>query len=322
MLIGEKRLLTVYDDILNVVGQGRGKNQWNSVADLLVKISLVSQKNSYLENYAEVVNITRRIMKLVRESKVVSSSSMIDQTSLVHVLMGGTINETEENLSESQLNELKDDVLEAVRMCKVNFETHLKDISMHSLDYLKPHDRVLCWGYSEAVAAFIEAAVDSKSRKTPITLIVSGPSSEAVKFQSRMKKYLDPKLKNTLQIIIIGDGAFFSVMPIVQKVLLPTMALLPDGSLRAEAGNRAICLAARAHSVPVLALCPTHKIYAEYPVDEVELVRPDHAQEVKPAWDKIKSNLVSLVITSEGGLPPSDTYRLHNELYHQGDCQK
>ena len=28
------------------------------------------------------------------------------------------------------------------------------------------------------------------------------------------------------------------------------MALLPDGSLRAEAGNRAICLAARAHSVP------------------------------------------------------------------------
>ena len=41
----------------------------------------------------------------------------------------------------------------------------------------------------------------------------------------------------------------------------------------------------------VLALCPTHKIYAEYPVDEVELVRPDHAQEVKPAWDKIKSNV-------------------------------
>ena len=35
---------------------------------------------------------------------------------------------------------------------------------MHSLDYLKPHDRVLCWGYSEAVASFIEAAVDSKDQ--------------------------------------------------------------------------------------------------------------------------------------------------------------
>ena len=55
-----------------------------------------------------------------------------DQTSLVHVLMGGTINETEENLSESQLNELKDDVLEAVRMCKVNFETHLKESSRYN----------------------------------------------------------------------------------------------------------------------------------------------------------------------------------------------
>ena len=77
MLIGEKRLLTVYDDILNVVGQGRGKNQWNSVADLLAKISQVTQKNTYLENYPEVVNICRRIMKLVRESKVISASSMI-----------------------------------------------------------------------------------------------------------------------------------------------------------------------------------------------------------------------------------------------------
>ena len=47
--------------------------------------------------------------------------------------MGGTINETEENLSEIQLNELKDDVLEAVRMCKVNFETHLKESSKYNL---------------------------------------------------------------------------------------------------------------------------------------------------------------------------------------------
>ena len=40
--------------------------------------------------------------------------------------MGGVVNETERTLSESQLNELKDDVLDAVRMCKDNFETHLK----------------------------------------------------------------------------------------------------------------------------------------------------------------------------------------------------
>lgn len=220
---------------------------------------------------------------------------------------------------ESELNELKEDVLDAVRQLRDNFETHIEEISRHSLDYLKPHDKVLIWGYSELIASFIESAVDSKSRKTPITLLISGPSKEALHYQSRMEKHLARKL---LQIIIIGDGAFFSVMPIVQKVLIPVSSLLPDGSLRAQGGTRSICLAARAHSVPVLALCPMHKICADYPNDECELIKPDHPNEVKPAWDLVKSNLVSLVITSEGGLPPSDTYRLHNELYHQADCEK
>jgi len=65
-----------------------------------------------------------------------------------------------------------------------------------------------------------------------------------------------------------------------------------------------------------------HKICADFPVDECEIIKPDHPNEVKPAWDIVKSNLVSLVITSEGGIPPSDTYRLHNEMYHQGDWRK
>lgn len=148
---------------------------------------------------------------------------------------------------ESELNELKEDVLDAVRQLRDNFETHIEEISRHSLDYLKPHDKVLIWGYSELIASFIESAVDSKSRKTPITLLISGPSKEALHYQSRMEKHLARKL---LQIIIIGDGAFFSVMPIVQKVLIPVSSLLPDGSLRAQGGTRSICLAARAHSVP------------------------------------------------------------------------
>ena len=41
----------------------------------------------------------------------------------------------------------------------------------------------------------------------------------------------------------------------------------------------------------VLALCPTHKICAEYPNDECELIQPDHPNEIKPAWDLVKSNV-------------------------------
>lgn len=315
----EKQLLTAFDDILNIVARGRNKSEWNSVDELLKNISGLLQRQDlqWADNFNELVNIVRRCMKFVRESKVTKSMD-VDQTSLVQALMGSARAIENDNLSDSELNELKEDVLESVRQCRDNLESHIEDISRHALDYLKPHDKILIWGYSELVSSFIESAVDSKSRKTPITLLFSGRSQEAIKFQSRMEKHLDRKL---LQIIVIGDGAFFSVMPIVQKVLIPVTSLLPDGSLRSPGGTRSICLAAQAHSVPVLALCPMHKICADYPVDECELIKPDHPHEIKPSWDLVKSNLVSLVITSEGGLPPSDTYRLHNELYHQADCQ-
>ena len=120
-----------------------------------------------------------------------------------------------DQLTDIELNELKEDVVEAIRQCRFSTETHIEDISRHSLDYLKPHDKVLIWEYSELVANFVDSAVDSKSRKTPITLLIAGRSAEALKFQKRMSKHLDRKL---LQIIVLGDGAFFSVMPIVQKV--------------------------------------------------------------------------------------------------------
>ena len=118
-------------------------------------------------------------------------------------------------LTECDLNELKDEVLDCIRQSRDTFNDHILDISRHSLDYLKPHDKVLIWGYSELIASFVESAVNSKSRKTPITLLISGRSKDALNYQKRLGKHLERKL---LQIIIIGDGAFFSVMPIIQKV--------------------------------------------------------------------------------------------------------
>lgn len=326
MIPEEKRLLGVFDDILNIVALGRSKAEWNSVDELLDNISQITQRQDlkWCNNYNEIINITRRCMKLVRESKIARKSIDIDETSLVNILMGSAratsqLHMENAQLTEFDLNELKDEVLDCIRQSRDTFNDHIFDISRHSLDYLKPHDKVLIWGYSELIASFVESAVNSKSRKTPITLLISGRSKDALNYQKRLGKHLERKL---LQIIIIGDGAFFSVMPIIQKVLIPVTSLLPDGCLRAQGGARSVCLAARAHSVPVLALCPMHKICAEYPNDECELIQPDHPNEIKPAWDLVKSNLVSLVITSEGGLPPSDTYRLYNELYHPADCEK
>ena len=72
--------------------------------------------------------------------------------------------------------------------------------------------------------------------------------------------------KNHQQVVLIGDGGFFSVMPIVQKVVVSIRSLLPNGSLRVDAGLHPVCLAARQHAVPVIGLCPMHKVSFSHPM--------------------------------------------------------
>ena len=97
--------------------------------------------------------------------------------------------------------------------------------------------------------------------------MVTGSSSCAKEYARKFRKQIESQL---LQIVFLGDGGFFSVMPIVQKVIIPVKALLPDGSARVPGGVRAVCLAARQHAVPVIGLCPMHQVACQHP--EVNLV--------------------------------------------------
>ena len=217
-------------------------------------------KNYHLvENKEDHFNIIRRCQKIVRETKAAKKLSDEDQNSLANALMGcGRPAETKK-VNQMDLTEIKEEVLESVRGLRDDIETHVgkimiyvKDVAVwvdlvrstfeliicpskgddrssyslfleriaeHSADYLKPHDRILIWGFSALVASFIEKTVASKSRKTPITLLVSGSSNDAIDYQRILRKQVESKM---LQIVVIGDGAAFTVMPIVQKVFYRT----------------------------------------------------------------------------------------------------
>jgi len=300
------KLEAIYDDILNIIALGRKKGKWTSIEQLIENIEEVPSKHPPNQ---EVLNITKRCVKLVYSSPVARTA--LGQSN--YGIVGFTPQTSKpKTLNEAQLNELKDDVLEAVRSAKDGLDLYTEDISKQSMDYLKPNDKIIVWGYDELVAAFIDYAISSRSRKTSVTLMVTGSSSCAKKYLEKFRKKIESQI---LQVVLIGDGGFFSVMPIVQKVVVSIRSLLPNGSLRVDAGLHSVCLAARQHAVPVIGLCPMHKVSFSHPMDVVELVSPDHAGEIKPEWDLVKSNLVSLIITPESALPPSDTYRLHNDLY-------
>jgi len=300
--MGEKVLSDVYDEILNHVGR---VGTWRSIAALIDIIERCPAKHAPRQ---EIDNIARRCVKIVTDSRVAREQS--------HQRFGGYFNENarlDVQLDESKQAELKNDVLEEIRLAKGALNEYQEDIAKQSVDYLRPNDKIIVWEYNELVASFIHWATNSKSRKMSVTLMVTGSSSCAKEYARKFRKQIESQL---LQIVFLGDGGFFSVMPIVQKVIIPVKALLPDGSARVPGGVRAVCLAARQHAVPVIGLCPMHQVACQHPEGEVELARPSRPGEVKPEWDLVKSKLLSLLITdTEGALPPSDTYRLHNERY-------
>jgi len=125
------KLEAIYDDILNIIALGRKKGKWTSIEQLIENIEEVPTKHPPNQ---EVLNITKRCVKLVYSSPVARTA--LGQSN--YGIVGFTPQTSKPKaLNEAQLNELKDDVLEAVRSAKDGLDLYTEDISKQSIDYLK-----------------------------------------------------------------------------------------------------------------------------------------------------------------------------------------
>ena len=131
---------------------------------------------------------------------------------------------------------------------------------------------------------------------------------------------------------MISDGAIFAVMPRVSKVILGTHAVMANGGLIAHAGAHLVALAASQHSVPLLCVTGLYKLCPLFPYDQETFndLRspgsvlafeeiPSNVSVVAPAFDYVPPELVSLLITNQGGYRPSYIYRLLSEFYCKDD---
>ncbi|KAI8799962.1 translation initiation factor eIF-2B beta subunit [Cladochytrium replicatum] len=155
---------------------------------------------------------------------------------------------------------------------------------------------------------------------------------------------------------VIPDSAVFAVMSRVNKVILGTNAVTPNGSLVAISGTKVIASAAKHHATPVVVCTGIYKLSPRYPYDADVfnvLVNPD------PVWnfhdgdiiekvnimnsdfDYVPPELISLFFNERvsppriryvkavaltrtkmyrGSHPPSDMYRLVDEMYTKEDA--
>jgi len=149
---------------------------------------------------------------------------------------------------------------------------------------------------------------------------------------------------------VIHDAATFAIMARVNKVLLPSHAVLANGGLIAPSGMHMVALAASQNSVPLVVLTGMFKLCPIFPHKEQDtlqdLVSPssfvDYAQLssggggdgteaamgamdgvelMNPVHDYIPPELIRLYVTNIGAFQPSYIYRLLAEYYHKDDYE-
>lgn len=145
---------------------------------------------------------------------------------------------------------------------------------------------------------------------------------------------------------VIHDAATFAIMARVNKVLLPSHAVLANGGLIAPSGMHMVALAASQNSVPLVVLTGMFKLCPIFPhegqdtlqdlvspssvVDYADLAEGgggvegtvmDGVELINPVHDYIPPELIRLYVTNIGAFQPSYIYRLLAEYYHKDDYE-
>jgi len=217
-------------------------------------------------------------------------------------------------------------------MSQVNEELELlasvqESISDQAEDHIPDGAKILTFGKSRSVETFFRAA-HKKNRSFQVMVVESAPYYGG----TEMAKCLCAAGMDTT---LITDAAVFAVMPLVDKVFLPTHAVMANGGLIAPSGSHNVALAAREHGVPVVCITGLFKLCPLYPHDldafnelagpeevldyEEDQALCDRAEVLNPEYDFVPPDLLDLYVTNTGGHQPSYVYRLLAEGYHPDD---
>lgn len=275
-------------------------------------------------------NITRRVLFIIREefgTKLVEESNGAKVAYSMSSSMEGVLSNNcapdytigVKNLISNimtQLNELADEL-----------DTICDEISAQAEDHIADGAKILTFGKSRSVELFFRAAA-KKQRNFQVIVCESAPYYGG----QEMARCL---CEAGIETILIQDAAVFAVMPLIDKVFLPTHAVMANGGLIAPSGGHMVALSAREHSVPLVCITGLFKLCPLYPHDLEEfndLTSPgmvldyesdqallEKADVLNPEYDYIPPDLLDLYLTNTGGHQPSYVYRLLAEYYHPDD---
>ncbi|WFD32544.1 GCD complex subunit gcd7 [Malassezia sp. CBS 17886] len=229
----------------------------------------------------------------------------------------------------SHAYQLKPLLIQAIQELIDELESVDSSIAKDAKDHIHSGEVILTLGDSATVRSFLRSAAKHRKFITIVPESAPGFSGHA------MARALAAA---GLSVLLVPDANLYALMPRVSKVILGARCVLANGGILAPVGAKAIAMAAREHSTPVVALAGVYKISPDWtwtnperlaasnqgpPAEVVNYasspVLAEHADIANPRWDLLIPGDLDVIITNVGEHPPSYVYRLIQENYHDED---
>lgn len=243
----------------------------------------------------------------------------------LHKLLDQTEDETADLEKRPFSDDLREAVLDELEQLRSSIEHAHDDIRRRADQYIHAKERILLFGYSRTVIAFLKEA--ARFRKFEVIVAESAPSFAGHRMATELAKL-------GVDTIQIADSAIMAVMSLVNKVVIAPHAVLANGGVIAHAGFQNVAVAAQAYSVPVVVVGGLHKLCPLYAFDqdtfnahrapsEVLKFEDDFPYErvvvTNPGYCYVEPNLIGIFVTNYGGHHPGYVYRLLADRYDPRD---
>lgn len=290
--------------------------------DLLNRIKTVGHRLNHAQPKELVVgNIVRRVLGLVREAVENSSGAKKseDINGFVHDRQANVAAKAAEAIS---LPSIKEDVLDGIRELLEELEQADRQIADYSNEHIHSGEIILSYTSSLTIQIYLIDA--AKRRKFTVIQVEGYPHSlqqtHETMLRGARKGYTQDddgsnRLKSLaaagIDVICVPDSAVCSLMPRVNKVILPAQGILSDGSFVSCAGSRVIARAAKLHRIPVIVLGAIYRLSPAFPFEPDDLVDFGQMEEIFPYEDSGAVENIQFVNPTQE-LVPSDLVSLFN----------
>ena len=239
------------------------------------------------------------------------------------------LSKEEERQQREWLNSrLKPAIIEEIALLMDELHLSSSNIASQATEHIYANETILVYGMSALVTAFLKEA--ARFRRFEVLVVEGAPA-----FGGHEQAVLLSAAPSPIETTVITDSAVYALMPAVNKVIISCHAVMANGSLILPAGGHNVCVAARAHSVPVVVLTGLHQLCTLYAHQddrfdiqqspsqlldyEGGLAASTSVRVHNPVYEEVGAAYVSLLITNVGGHSPSYIYRLLSDHYHSMD---